>query len=705
MLSQHAPSRTASIAHALVLKDGAVALVTEPDGSIPHAEGHGSGLYWKDVRWLDGYALTLDGKQPDALFAGEADGSRALLQLSDAGREGGGRELGVTIHRALDGARQALHDRIELRNYALEPKDVVVDLRFKASFDDIFLVRGLLDAPARAPVRTERIDRGLRFARTGLDGLTRRVEVEFSASPEPVGTDGARFRLRVEPHTPAVVEVHLTLAEVGVHADVADARPEAPATWKALHAELCTDSRLLDRIVTRAVGDLGMLRMRLGDDRFFAAGLPWFGTLFGRDSAVTAMQTLAWNPEVARETLRVLTRFQGRDVDPWREEQPGKILHELRRGPLARAGLIPHTPFYGTVDATPLYLCLLERTLAWTGDRALFDALAPAVDAALGWIDDATAADGWIWYGSGKNAGLANQGWKDSGDAIVNADGSLADPPIALVEVQGYVYRAWRRIADVFDHVGRADRAAPLRARAEALRARIRSTFRLASGEWALALQRGGRPCAVPTSNPGHLLWCGVLEPGEAAALAGRLFAPDLWSGWGVRTLGAGERRYNPVGYHLGTVWPHDNALIAAGLRGYGLDDDAQRICEGLLDACTWFEHQRMPELFAGFDRATYEEPVPYPVACRPQAWGAGSVLSMLTTLLGLRPDAWARRLAVTRPRLPRLAEFLTVRGLRVGEARVDLRFQRAGDAVDVEVLALDGPLHVTVEAGGSPCG
>jgi glycogen debranching enzyme len=706
LLSRHAPAATKSITDAVVLSDSGLFLLTEPDGTVPITGTHGLGLYWKDMRWLDGYAITLDGARPDTLFADAGAGSRCVLQLSSAGGAGsvGRREVGIRWTRVLSVDGLTLHDELEVHNFGMGRAEMELRLVFAAGLADVFLVRGLLDAPSRPAPEVGWAGDVLRLRRVGIDGVARAVKVAFDRTPLHGDDASAAFRVALDPDEDWRLAVTVTLheeeqprpASPGVHAVVAGHRSRADA-WARSHTELRSDSEILDRIVRRAVADLGMLRMRVDGGEFFAAGLPWFGTLFGRDSLVSAMQSIAWNPRVGAETLRLLTRFQGTRVDAWRDEEPGKILHELRRGELADAGEIPHTPWYGSVDSTPLFLCLVDRTMLWTGDRELFEELRPAIDAALGWIDEAIA-NGFVRYDSSSNTSLVNQGWKDSGDAIVNADGSIAEPPIALVEVQGYVHRAWRRMAALFRRFGEDSRADALVARADDLRRRIHAAFRLGEGEWALALQKGDRPCAVASSNPGHLLWCDVLDRHEAEALARRLLAPDLFSGWGVRTLTTRTPRFNPVGYHLGTVWPHDNSIVASGLRRCGLDDDAARLCDALLDAASWFPDHRMPELFCGFPRSDYGEPVPYPVACRPQAWGAGAMLGILHTMLGLVPDAIAGRLRVVRPRLPRLVRELRLAGLRVGHSTVDLAFLRRGARVEVTVARREGLVDVTVE-------
>lgn len=454
---------------------------------------------------------------------------------------------------------------------------------------------------------------------------------------------------------------------------------------------------MLNRVLQRSLADLYVLRSRLNERNFFAAGVPWYVTLFGRDSLLAGFQTLAYEPEVAERMLRLLAEYQGTKVDEWRDEAPGKIMHELRVGEMAHLNEIPQTPYYGTVDATPLFLILLARHADWTGSLDLFHDLLGNVERALNWMahygDEGT---GYLTYESKSKKGLGNQGWKDSGDSIMNADGSLAKPPIALAEVQGYAYLAKTGIADLYHRAGQADRADQLRKEADDLRQRFNRDFWLKDlGIYALALQAGGKPCAVVASNAGQVLWSGIADPDKASKTKDHLMAEDMFSGWGIRTLSSKARRYNPVGYQLGAVWPHDNSLILAGFRNYGFDEEARRICAGLVEAATNFRGYRLPEVFCGFSQEQFAVPVRYPVACHPQAWAAGAVPFILTTLLGLTADGFGGKLHIVRPLLPDLANWVEVEGLRVGGGRAHLRFERAGDKVEVKVLEVEGKLEV----------
>jgi glycogen debranching enzyme len=476
--------------------------------------------------------------------------------------------------------------------------------------------------------------------------------------------------------------------------------------WLAGRARVQTADELVDRMLRRSLLDLRLLISDLDGQPYLAAGVPWYATLFGRDSLITANQVLAFDAGLAAGTLRLLAAHQGRRNDPRHDEQPGRILHELRLGELAHIDRTPLARYYGTADATALFLILLARHADWTGDLGLFQELRGPVEAALTWLDEHgdLDGDGLIEYRKQAEGGLDNQGWKDSWDGVVDERGRPLEPPIALVEVQGYAIRAREDIARLYERLGATERAAALRTAATRARGALERFWLPDSATYAMGLDRDKRPSRALASNMGHLLWAGAVDRVRARAIRDRLMSDALHSGWGIRTLGADEVAYNPVGYHTGSVWPHDTAIIAAGLRDYGFDVEFLALCEGLLDAAAGFPQYRLPELFAGFSREDYEAPVPYPVACRPQAWAAGAIPYLLTVALGLQPNALERTLRIRRPLLPRHLDSLTLRDLQVGDARVDLRFERVHPgkrAVAVTAATVRGDLDVSVDLSG----
>lgn len=722
MLTKGAPSVAQSIAKAVVIKDGNVFFLAPPDGEVPMTPGHGFGLYYHDCRYVNGYEITVGDMHPELLAAQSSEVGRAVFLLTTPdfaapnGRRVHRETVGLKWERVIDAAHCLLHERLDIQNFSSEPVEFPLTLRYQAGFEDVFEIRGIIREAKGKLFRPEWRDKCLRFAYEGTDEVLRSLTIHFEPHPDEVKDNAVLFNIKLQPNE--IKQIRICL-EINESATGPDTRPvqanvfrdlpsviqgikSAVDKWIRLETAFRSDSHALNRVMRRSLMDLHMLKTTNASDEFFAAGVPWFVSLFGRDSLITAIQTLAYGPDTAADTLRLLARYQGNEVNPWRDEQPGKILHELRVGELARTNKIPHTPYYGTIDATPLFIILMSRYAEWTGDITLFHELRPHIERALDWIDryGDVAGNGYASYLSNTDKGLINQGWKDSGDAIVTADGRLGQPPIALVEVQGYVYMAKKSIADLYARIGEQERAVRLRAEAEALRVRFNRDFWLEDeGCYALALEAENRPCTAMSSGPGQALWTGIVDPDKAARTVDRLMQPDLFSGWGIRTLSANERRYNPMGYHLGTVWPHDNSLIAAGFRRYGCDEAASRIFVGLLEAAMEFEDYRLPELFTGFARKDYGAPVRYPVACHPQAWAAGSFPFLVETALGLVPEGFDDRLRVIRPYLPECINDVIIRHLKVGRGAVDLRFMRKHDgSIEVQVMNVVGTLSVQIE-------
>jgi glycogen debranching enzyme len=713
-----------NISDAVVVKSGEPFFLCPPDGQIEVDGNHGFGLYHHDTRFLSGYRLWVADIEPSALAAGARSGNSATLELTNPqllvrdGQRIDKDRLGIRWDRELDGDRAELHDTVRVRSFGSVSAKVHVRVELSAGFEDIFEIRGLLEKRPGTLHDPRWQGDDLVFAYDGKDGVKRTLTASFDPKPASRTDTGCQIDVEIPARGDATVDVRLRIGEqlapgaTPIEQRAPREHEHRPRT--ALHIEdgglpwagggqwataVRSTDLLFDALVSRSLDDLRILRGELDGHAYYAAGVPWFSTLFGRDSLISAWQTLAFDPRVAAETLRLLAGRQGTKNDDWRDEQPGKILHELRIGELARLDEIPQTPYYGTVDATPLFLLVLAEHARWTGSLELFHDLRSNIRRALAWIDGTMAETGYLTYDSTTKRGLVNQGWKDSGDAIVDADGEIAEPPIALAEVQGYVYRAWRGIADLLERDDDRDDAAKLRSKADDLRARFEHDFWSDSlGCYVLALGKDGKPCEVVASNAGQVLLSGIGSNDHGTAVAKRLMQDDVFAGWGIRTLSASEVAYNPIGYHLGTVWPHDNSLIAEGFRRYRADDAAERILTSLVEASADFDEQRLPECFAGFERRSCGIPVRYPVACHPQAWAAGSIPHLLTVTLGLRPDGFTHRLRIVRPRLPRFIDRLEVRGLPIGSKRVGLTFTAAGGATEVEVTKADG-VEVAVES------
>jgi glycogen debranching enzyme len=708
-----------SIAPAVVIKDEDLFFLTEPDGCVPLHDVHGFGLYYHDCRFLNGYELRVGGKKPDELVWNDERGFMAVIGLTNPGMimpDGDPllkHKIEIKCVRLIDSVHLGLYDLITFHSLAFQPIDLTVSLAFKAAFEDVFSVRGMVQE-RRGQLGSPTWKNGvLSFIYDGADDIYRSLMIHSLPVPDRVEGATAHYTITLQPKENKQILVSFLVAESADRSEVKEiTHPQlnlkriesslqrSTNEWLHSDTQIHTDSISLNKIMNRSFHDLRVLRSHVGHQEYFAAGLPWFATLFGRDSIITALQTLAYSPKSAEQTIRLLASYQGRAVNQWREEQPGKILHELRVGEMARLGEIPHTPYYGTIDATPLFLVLIGRHAAWTGDLTLFNELRSNVESALHWMSEYgdLDGDGYIEYVGLSEKGLTNQGWKDSGDGIVNGDGSLVTPPVALVEVQGYVYQAKIMLAELYRRAGEVARAETLQHEADELRAAFNKEFWLDEGFYALALQAEKRPADVMSSNAGHALWAGIADPDKARLTVERLMADDMFNGWGIRTLSETEHCYNPLGYHLGTVWPHDNSLVAAGFKRYGFDYAALRVFVGMVEAAAHFDAYRLPELFAGFRKDDYGVAVRYPVACQPQAWAAGAVPFLLTTLLGLVPEAFENRLRIVRPIFPDFINQVEVHRLRVGAARVDLKFERICDNIEVKVLKLDGRLDVVLE-------
>jgi glycogen debranching enzyme len=698
----------------LAVKEGDTFLYTDLEGNLDHGGSYGLGLYARDTRFLSHFRMTISGRDPVLLSSSSERGYMSHVDLTNPDLYEGDtvvvpqQTLNIRRIRVINGR---MFERVRVKNYNAFAVTLDVEFILGTDFADIFEVRGMLP-PEHPPQESPRVEpSGVVFAVAGRDGVRRETRVAFATEPDGVDVDGTLVR----------ITFRLTLGAyqtklVGFTVEPVIGSEEPPALefdvavhqlrrsyeeWERASTQIVTDNELFNELLDRSLRDIRALSTSTPDGDVIAAGIPWYVTVFGRDSLITSHQLLSINPQPARETLTFLAKHQGTEVDDWRDEQPGKILHEIRRGELAGAGIIPHTRYYGSVDATPLFLLLFAQHLRWTGDVAFAEELLPAAEAALRWIDayGDEDGDGFVEYLCRSAGGMRNQGWKDSDDAIVHADGRLAEPPIALAEVQGYVYMAKERMADVYVALGREHEADRLIAEAEDLRRRFNEAFWMEDERYfATALDRDKRQVRTVTSNAGHGLYCHVVEEEKALAVAKRLLAPDMFSGWGVRTMSKAAVAYNPMSYHNGSVWPHDNAIIAAGFKRYGFVRSTNRIATGLFDAAIQADYMRLPELFCGFTRRTPNRPVSYPIACSPQAWAAGSPFLMLQAMLGISARAHVNLLTVNKPQLPTWLNTVEVRNLAVGDSRISLLFRREGEITSFSVLSREGDVRVVME-------
>lgn len=694
------------IRDALVIREQGTFLLTDTSGNVPANNPSGFGLYHSDTRYLSVYDFSFAQTRPLVLLSTAELGFSEEQVLTNPAMSSIGER---TLPRgSVEAWRQrVVHDVLEetlrVTNYNVFPIDVDVVYAFDADFADIFEVRGA-KRERRGEILPPRIDdRSITFAYRGLDQRRRKTIVTFSPAPFSIQDRVVTFRLHLDHRESVVVRTLIATdgpskAPRGVDrfANISSQYQR----WMESGTQVLTSNEFFNAALERSLSDLRMLWSGTDDHRYPAAGTPWYDTFFGRDSAIASIQTLAYKPDIARNCLKLLAHWQGKKADPWRDEEPGKILHEWRQDEMTATGELPFSPYYGSVDSTPLFLLLAAEYYAWTADLPFLRKLERNLRAALHWLEAFGDADGdgYVEYEARSAQGLLNQGWKDSPEGIINADGTPTKPPIALVEVQGYVYAAKKKLAPVFAALGDDATAQRLTHEANRLKRRFNRDFWLEEERlFALALDGDKQRAAAITSNPGQALWAGVAQRRLAASVVKVLMRNDMFSGWGIRTLSARSSRFSPLGYHLGTVWPHDNSIIAFGFKKYGFEDEANEVATSLFDAARAFPYYRLPELYAGSARSTHYTPVPYPVACRPQAWAAGSFPLILQSVLGLAPNAPEGELLVVRPRLPYWLDSVHVRNLKVGDGEADLLFSRRGARTRVEVLAVRGRLKVSV--------
>ncbi len=672
------------------------------------------GIYHGDTCFLSHQELLIDGSRPMFLNSTVKDDNGLFiieLMNPDLYPNGGGHIPKGVLHifRAKLLWDNACYEHVRIVNFGLEPVETTLSMEFGADYKDIFEVRGYARARRGEKLSPKVDEKELLLGYRGLDKVIRRTRISFDPAPDTLTAERVDFNVRLlskgethfyvtigcEPEgepPPHLTDYFSAFTQVN---DAMEARLKK-------RCKLVTSDPLFNDWIDRSTADLVMLTTTLKEGDYPFAGLPWYSTTFGRDGILTAREYLWIDPSLAKGVLAFLAAHQSTEFDPVRDAEPGKILHEARKGEPAMLNETPFRHYYGTVDATPLFVGLAGAYYERTGDLEFIRSIWDNVLRALEWIDryGDRDGDGFVEYARYSESGLAQQGWKDSHDSVFHSDGRLADAPIALCEVQGYVYEAKLRAAQLAELLGDRILAQTLMEAARRLKNNFNEAFWCERiGTYALALDGHKRQCEVRSSNAGHALWSGIATQEYAARVAEQLLSDTFFCGWGIRTIPEKEARYNPMAYHNGSVWPHDNALIAKGMARYGFTDKAMKIFSGLREASLYMDQRRMPELFCGFEKRPDEGPTLYPVACSPQAWAAASVFSLLRACLGLSFDPQIREIRFRHPQLPPFLEFVEIRDLEINGASVDLLLQRYPNNVGVNVIRKDGNAEVVAVA------
>jgi glycogen debranching enzyme len=692
------------------LKHDDTFIVLDSHGDIGASAGGPDGLFNADTRYLARLELVLDDVQPLLLGSNLRDDNSALtVDLTNPDIYRNDRIVlqkdMLHIVRTVFLWRGTAYQRIGLQNHGENLANFDLTLLFDNDFADLFEVRGE-KRPRRGTSSSKLLgpaDVVLDYR--GLDGKSRSTALHFDPRPTRLAVNAATYHFELAPQQISSLFVAASCNKPAGHKPVPFFRGLLAHRREMRHSaagatSVETSNDIFNEVLCQSMADLNMLMTDTPQGRYPYAGIPWYSTTFGRDGIITALQMLWINPRIARGVLKRLAFYQAKTVDPLADAEPGKILHEMRGGEMADLGEVPFARYYGSVDATPLFVLLAGLYVERTGDDETLVELWPAIEAALGWIDGAgdPDRDGFVEYQRASERGLANQGWKDSYDAIFHADGRLAEGYIALAEVQGYVFAGKQLAARCALRLGKADQARKLTAEVRRLAERFEEAFWCEElGTYALALDGAKQPCRVRTSNAGQLLFSGIVREDRARMVAADLMRPHFFTGWGIRTVARGEARYNPMSYHDGSIWPHDNALIALGLARYGLKHSVEQVFKALFDAAAYMDLRRLPELFCGFQREKQRGPTLYPVACAPQAWASATPFTLLEAALGLEFDEQRGEIRLRNPRLPAFLNEVILRELQLGPSSVDLRVRRHGDDVSLEVLRRRGQIQVSI--------
>ena len=689
-----------------LFKEGDLFLLTDQAGNIIGNTDMQYGLYAKDTRFLSSYELFINNIKPLILSSGVAEDSINKIYLTNANFKE--IETGkVLIKREQIIFNGMVYDRILVKNYFSRPLALKLILKADADYLDTFQVRNYVkEKRLGAILNPSKVKNGIILGYLGKDGVRRETELKILTGEGEIYKDRIElsFKLKHKQEKKLIIAIIPRIeSQKSVNKNIISferAQKKLRSNykkWKEDSLIIKTDNKNFNQLIDRSLSDLKLLLNDLGEGFIPIAGIPWFAVPFGRDSIITSLQTLMVNTKIAQGTLKTLARFQGKEVNEDREEEPGKIMHEIRFGELAHLNLIPHTPYYGTIDATPLFLILAVEYFNWTGDLEFIKKILPNLFAALEWIDKYgdIDQDGYVEYDLKNTKWAINQGWKDSTDSSVHQDGSLAAPPIALVEVQGYVYQAKKGMAEIFFYLGERDKAKKLEKDARELKDRFNRDFWMEDRKYfAFGLDYQKKQIASITSNPGHCLYSGIVSQDKSEAVVKKLLSDEMFTGWGIRTMGKNEAGYNPASYHNGSVWPHDNSIIIKGLSRYNYHREVVKVINGVIKASQYFKYTRLPELFCGFSRKETKRPIEYPVACSPQAWACGSIYLIIQSILGINSDVTNNRIYL-KPILPDEINKVDVKNLKVGNNRVDFVVIKEKDRIKLSDVRIEGNIEL----------
>lgn len=679
----------------LTLKDNRSFLITDAYGDIPVAFPTELGFYHKDTRYLSKFEVTLSGFRPLLLYSGLSnDGKSLQVELTNVDFKYGETLIPRTslyIKKEISLINDTFFLKLKVRNLTRYILPVELEFMLGADFLDIFEIRGMERTRRGKLLPVSKRKGSIIYRYCGLDGIERVTNCVFSPTPDVLSDDMAKYRISLESHKELEISLCIAPERISKRKFFLLSEAEKKPWPLSSDFEIEISDDVVNAIFNRSKQDIGLMISDVEGEKVVFAGIPWYCAIFGRDSLLTAYEMLPWLPELAKGTLKILAKYQAKDFDDFTDSEPGKILHELREGEMAKTREVPFIPYYGSVDATALFVILAWEYLKVTGDRAFIKEIWDNIVMASAWLEKYgdLDGDGFLEYITRSPLGLRNQGWKDSHDAIHHKNGELAEPPIAVVEAQGYKYMAYLALSEMCFEMGDLESSKYYEAAAARLRERFNRLFWMEDEQYyCIALDKEKRQCKVISSNPGHCLFSGIIFKKRAHKVVKRLMGSEMFSGYGIRTLSEREFLYNPMSYHNGSIWPHDCAIIAEGMVKYGYKTEALKVFKGILEAVSFFQDYRVPELFCGFKKEKEKGPVPYPVACSPQAWSAASVFLMLKTFLGLKVAASEKCLYLVDPVLPYGVDELIIKDWCLfADVEFSLRFLRSNGKTTVEAL------------------